>query len=93
MDLVVLHHVRNAHILFHNGLWGSEMCYMWASAEPGRGCGRVGGNETDALDRLARRGLVAIQPGQGATDVPVVLTSAGRDHLLAETGVSALART
>jgi hypothetical protein len=82
MDLLILQHVRNAHILFHNGLWGSEMCYMWAGAEPGRGCGRVGRVETETLDRLIRRGLAEIQPGQGATDVPVLLTSAGRDRLL-----------
>lgn len=82
MDLQILHHVRNARIVFHNGLWGSEMCYMWASAEPGRGCGRVGRGDAETLDRLIRHGLAEIRPGQGATDVPVLLTSAGRDRLL-----------
>jgi hypothetical protein len=82
MDLQILHQVRNAHMVFHNGLWGSELCYMWAGAEPGRGCGRVGRDDAETLDQLIRRGLAEIQPAQGATDVPVVLTPAGRDRLL-----------
>jgi hypothetical protein len=81
MDLAALRHVSNGQVVFHNGLWGPEMCYMWASPEPGRGRGRVSPAETQVLDSLIGRALIKVQPGHGATDVPVVLTEKGREYL------------
>jgi hypothetical protein len=80
-ELHALHDAARHRILFHNGLWGAPMCFMWAGSESGRGAGRVPMWEVDALDRLLNTGLLVVRPGAGATDVPVVPTEAGWAHL------------
>ena len=76
-DRTALRHVTQGLVLFHNGMWGAEMCYMWSGPEPGRGTGRLPQWESESLDRLYRRGLVTIEPGPGTTDVPLRPTAAG----------------
>jgi hypothetical protein len=76
-ELHALQDAAHRKILFHNGLWGAPMCFMWAGPDSGRGAGRVPIWEVEALDRLLMLGLLAVRPGAGATDVPVMPTDAG----------------
>jgi hypothetical protein len=73
----------NGKIVLHNGLWGAEMCYMWAGSTPGFGEGRVPVSESEALNQLTRLGLVRVLPGNSVTDVPVVATRSGSEFLSA----------
>ncbi|MEV4316103.1 hypothetical protein [Actinocrispum sp. NPDC049592] len=68
-------------VLFHNGLWGASMGYVWAGPTPGRGSGPVPKKVGDALDSLSRLGFVRVLPGASGTDVPVVATESGKAAL------------
>jgi hypothetical protein len=76
-------------ILFHSGLWGAPMCYMWAGSD-GREAGRVPSWESEALDRLLARRLTTVKPATGAKDGQVMATDAGSD-LLSSLGYSTTA--
>jgi hypothetical protein len=80
-EIEALEDVVHGRIVFHNGLWGAEMCYMWSGRIPGRGAGRVLPEKSDALYRLYWRRLIVIQPGDGRTDVPVVVAEHGLSAL------------
>jgi hypothetical protein len=71
-----LDHAAAGSVLFHNGLWGVPMGFLWA-AEDGSPAGRVPQWESDALALLERRGLVAIRPVIGTCDLRVEATEAG----------------
>ncbi|SDC08864.1 hypothetical protein [Actinokineospora iranica] len=74
-------------VLFHNGLWGAPMGFLWAGSD-GSPAGRLPQWEEEALALLERRGLVAIRPGVGTRDVPVRATEAG-ERLLGEVRAAA----
>ncbi|MDQ3404148.1 MAG: hypothetical protein M3548_12230 [Actinomycetota bacterium] len=71
-----LGHVAAGALLFHNGLWGGPMGFLW-SDERGSAAGRVPEWESTALTLLERRGLVSIRACLGTRDLPVVVTDAG----------------
>jgi hypothetical protein len=71
-----LDHAAEGAVLFHNGLWGAPMGFLWAGAD-GAPAGRVPQWESEALTLLERRGLVAIRPGLGNRDARVEATRAG----------------
>ncbi len=75
-ELNALRHAANGWVLFHNGFWGAPAGYWWAGSD-GSNAGQVPPWECEALDMLERRHLIAIRPGSGARDVPVVATEAG----------------
>jgi len=76
MELQALRHCAEGSVLFHNGLWGAPMGYLWAGAD-GFAAGHVPQWESEALAMLERRGLVAVRPGPGTRDTPVVVTDSG----------------
>ncbi|MGQ0841789.1 hypothetical protein [Actinokineospora sp.] len=82
-----LRHAAAGSVLFHNGLWGAPMGFLWAS-EDGSPAGRVPQWEADALTLLERRGLVSIRPGVGTRDARVTVTDAGARVLGARTAAA-----
>lgn len=72
-----LGHVAAGVVLFHSGLWGAPVGFLWAGPD-GAAAGRVPQWEEEVLALLERRGLVAVAPGVGTRDLPVVVTEAGR---------------
>lgn len=62
-------------VLFHNGLWGGPVGFVWAGPEGA--AGRVPQWESEVLMLAERRGLVAIGVGVGSRDAPVEVTAAG----------------
>lgn len=68
-DVHALDDVRRGLVVVHNGFAGE--CYLWSVG------GRVPLWETQAMDRLRRRGLVRIARRRGAPASPVVLTDLG----------------
>jgi hypothetical protein len=79
-ELQALQHCATGSVLFHNGLWGAPMGFVWAG-DDGLSAGRVPQWESEALAMLERRGLVAIRPGIGTRDVHVVVTDIGANWL------------
>lgn len=71
-----LDHAAEGSVLFHSGLWGAPMGFLWAGAD-GAPAGQVPQWESDALTLLERRGLVVIRPGVGTRDARVEATRAG----------------
>lgn len=71
-----LRHCAAGWVLFHSGLWGGPMGFVWAGAD-GAAAGHVPQWESDALTFLERKGLVAIVPTGGARDARVVVTHIG----------------
>ncbi|WP_116198538.1 hypothetical protein [Amycolatopsis circi] len=70
-DVHALDDVRRGLVVVHNGFVGAAACYLWSVG------GRVPLWETEAMDRLRRRGLVRIAHRRGAPASPVVLTDLG----------------
>ncbi|MGW7534771.1 hypothetical protein [Amycolatopsis sp. NPDC054798] len=70
-DAHALDDVRRGLVLVHNGFVGVAECYLWSVG------GRVPLWETQAMDRLLRRGLVRVARRRGAAASPVVLTDLG----------------
>ncbi|GAA3548656.1 hypothetical protein GCM10022222_35310 [Amycolatopsis ultiminotia] len=70
-DVRALEDVRRGLVVVHNGLVGAAECYLWS------GGGRVPPWETQAVDRLRRRGLVAVARRPGAPTSPLVPTGPG----------------
>ncbi|WP_436499969.1 hypothetical protein [Actinokineospora sp. HUAS TT18] len=79
-ELRALRHCAEGAVLFHNGLWGAPMGYLWAGAD-GCAAGHVPQWEAEALALLERRGLVAVRPGPGTRDTPVEVTDRGAQWL------------
>ncbi|HVK21101.1 MAG TPA: hypothetical protein VM677_07050 [Actinokineospora sp.] len=79
-ELQALRHCAEGTVLFHNGLWGAPMGYLWAGTD-GLAAGHVPQWEAEALSLLERRGLVTVRPGPGTRDTPVVVTDSGSRFL------------
>lgn len=75
-----LRHCAAGSVLFHSGLWGGPMGFVWADAD-GAAAGHVPQWESEALTLLERKRLVAIVPTGGARDAQVVVTHLGSQHL------------
>ncbi|GLZ37224.1 hypothetical protein [Actinokineospora sp. NBRC 105648] len=75
-----LRHVAEGVVLFHSGLWGVPMGFLWAGAD-GSPAGRLPQWAADALTVLERRGLVVIRAAAGARDAVVRVTEAGTSVL------------
>lgn len=67
-DMRALDDVRRGLVVVRNGFVGAEECYLWS------GGGRVPPWEVQAVDRLRRRGLVALTRRPGAPASPLVAT-------------------
>jgi hypothetical protein len=75
-EIRALRHAAEGQVLFHNGLWGAPAGYRW-SAPDGSSAGRVPQWESEVLDLLVRRGLIAVDPVTGARDGVLAATGAG----------------
>ena len=75
-QLTALQHVANNAILFHRGTWGGPPGYRWRGQD-GAEAGLVPPQESDALDRLARRSLITTEQRLGPLDRGVTITAAG----------------
>ncbi|WP_104481405.1 hypothetical protein V5P93_003731 [Actinokineospora auranticolor] len=75
-----LRHVAAGEVLFHSGLWGVPMGFLWAGGD-GLSAGRLPQWAADAVVVLERRGLVAIRAVAGARDAAVRVTEAGMRQL------------
>lgn len=90
-EMRALGDVAGGAVLFHNGLWGGPMGFVWADSDSprGAGSGHVPEWESETLELLERRHLISIEPGTGARDVHVYVTESGRRLLASVTATVA----
>lgn len=75
-ELNALSYVAANDVLFHRGTWGGPPGYRWRGQD-GVEAGLVPPWATDALDVLARRGLIRTERRLGPLDVGLSLTPSG----------------
>ncbi|HJQ47626.1 MAG TPA: hypothetical protein VJ870_15115 [Amycolatopsis sp.] len=75
-----LRHVEAGELLSHRGTWGGPPGYRWQGHD-GEEAGVVPPWETEALDALARQGLIATERRRGPLHARVTITPAGRAAL------------
>ncbi|GAA3000104.1 hypothetical protein [Actinokineospora diospyrosa] len=75
-----LRHAAEGSVLFHSGLWGAPLSFLWAGSDGGP-AGHVPQWVAEALTVLERRGLVVFRVVLGTRDVAVRVTEAGMQVL------------
>lgn len=75
-ERTALEHVAAGGVVFHPGTWGGAAGYRWRGFD-GAAAGAVPGWEDGVLDRLAGRGLIAVERRLGPLERNVAPTAAG----------------